>query len=379
MNHLVLDVETTFQKLPKGASSNSPFDNRNKLVATALYHHDKAECVKDPLLGNYVQTRIDQADVIVGFNFKFDYHWLRDAGIDLSKSRIWDCQLAEFLIRNQVGSYPSLDECLAKYGLPLKIDVVKEEYWNKGKNTDEVPWEILSTYTMGDVEKTYQLYLIQKEIMSPAKQRLLRLMCQDLHILAEMEGNGLMFNSTLCEERATEISIKTQAIEAELSSIYPDVPINFNSTHQLSAFLYGGSVKQEAKEQVGFFKGGIKAGQPKYKNIVIEHQLPRVYQPLRGTEMATEGVYSTDEGTLKKLKGKRRNVDLLLELAKLSKLNETYYIGLPALNTTMNWPADMLHGQFNQVTAVTGRLSSSRPNLQNFASELQDIFITRYP
>jgi DNA polymerase I-like protein with 3'-5' exonuclease and polymerase domains len=38
----------------------------------------------------------------------------------------------------------------------------------------------------------------------------------------------------------------------------------------------------------------------------------------------------------------------------------------------------VLHGSFNQTTAATGRLSSSKPNLQNFATELQDIFISRY-
>jgi DNA polymerase-1 len=94
--------------------------------------------------------------------------------------------------------------------------------------------------------------------------------------------------------------------------------------------------------------------------------------------MAKEGNFATDEGTLRKLKGKKGLVDLILELSKLEKLNGTYYNGLVKLRDQMNWEPGLLHGNFNQTTAQTGRLSSSRPNLQNFASELQDIFISKY-
>lgn len=153
---------------------------------------------------------------------------------------------------------------------------------------------------------------------------------------------------------------------------------NFNSNDHLSAFLYGGIVKEDGKEFVGFYKSGEKAGQPKYKNVIIEHQLPRLYTPLKGSEMAKAGNFAVDEGTLRKLKGKRKVLDLVLELAKLEKLNGTYYRGLVKLRNEMHWEPNTLHGQFNQTTAATGRLSSSKPNLQNFASELQDIFISRY-
>jgi DNA polymerase I-like protein with 3'-5' exonuclease and polymerase domains len=137
-------------------------------------------------------------------------------------------------------------------------------------------------------------------------------------------------------------------------------------------------VKEEAKEHIGFFKTGEKKGQPKYKNIVIEHVLPRLYEPLKGSELQKEGFFATDEGTLRKLKGKKETVNLLLELAKLEKLNGTYYKGLVALREKMHWPQGVLHGQFNQCSVSTGRLSSNKPNLQNFASELQDIFISKY-
>jgi DNA polymerase I len=370
---LVLDVETTT------SNKGQPFDQTNKLVCIAAYTDKLKNCYDtSDDSREYVQALVEEADVIVGFNFKFDYHWLRKWGIKLDHKRIWDCQLAEFIYCNQIGALPSLDRCLEKYGLEKKIDVVKLEYWAKGIDTDQIPWDVLSAYAIQDVKQTYELYLIQQTLLSQAKKKLLSLMCQDLHILQEMEWNGLVYDSALCEERATELSKKIETINGELAGIYPDVPINFGSSQQLSAFLYGGTIKQEVKEHVGFFKTGKQVGQPKYANRVIEHQLPRMYTPLKNSEMAKEGIFSTDEGTLKKLKGKKKVVDQLLMLSKMSKLNETYYIGLPKLNAKMNWEPNMLHGQFNQCIAVTGRLSSSAPNLQNFASDLQDIFITRF-
>lgn len=379
MKELLLDVEVNFTKLEKKKSSNLPFDDRNKLVCTAWKFGDKTGCVdteESSLL--HIQSLVDEADLIINFNIKFDIHWLRHWGVDFTGKQIWDCQLAEFVLRNQLGAMPSLDQCLEKYGFPLKLDIVKTEYWDKGLNTDQVPWPILSEYAIGDVERTYMVYQQQRKELTGNKLKLFKLMCQDLLILQEMEWNGLKFDSKLCEERASELSTKITSITHELNGVYPDVPINFGSPEQLSAFLYGGIIKQETKEHVGFYKTGKQAGQPKYQKKIIEHQLPRMYQPLKNSEMEKEGVYSTAEGTLKKLKGRRKMVDKLLELAKLSKLNETYFVGLPLLNKRMNWPHDMIYGQFNQVTAVTGRLSSKSPNLQNFASDLQDIFITRY-
>jgi DNA polymerase I-like protein with 3'-5' exonuclease and polymerase domains len=197
-------------------------------------------------------------------------------------------------------------------------------------------------------------------------------------VLREMEATGLPFDEQLCAERAQEVDARISKIKEQLTAIYPNVPINFGSGDHLSAFLYGGTVKEDGKEHVGFFKTGERKGQPKYKNIVIEHVLPRLYTPLKGSELEKEGMFATDEGTLRKLKGKKSVVNLLLELSKLEKLNGTYYKGLVKLRNEMHWPEGVLHGQFNQTIAGTGRLSSSKPNLQNFASELQDIFVSRY-
>jgi DNA polymerase I-like protein with 3'-5' exonuclease and polymerase domains len=374
MKLLALDTETTIH------NKGHPYDSRNKLVCYSYAHeassgaHLWTEDIKNELVEG-----VNRADLIIGFNFKFDLHWFIKSGVyQLRDKHIWDVQIAEFILSNQTERFPSLNETCERYGLEVKLDVVKTEYWDKGINTDQIPWNILESYATRDAELTLACYHAQRKLMTPAQVRLCHLMCQDMKILQEMEANGIPFDEQLCEQRAMEVDDKISTLKGKLAAIYSSVPINFASNDHLSAFLYGGTVKEEGKEHIGFFKTGAKAGQPKYKNIIIEHKLPRLYEPLKGSAMAKEGNFATDEGTLRKLRGNKNIVNMILELSKLEKLNGTYYNGLVKLRKEMNWSPGMLHGNFNQTTAQTGRLSSSRPNLQNFANELQDIFVSKY-
>lgn len=317
---------------------------------------------------------------MVGFNFKFDFHWLRKSGLYLQNKRIFDTQLAEYVLCHQRKTWISLEETAIKYELGNKIDVVKNDYWSKGINTDEIPWEILSEYAIQDAFLTEKVYQKQLELLNPHQHTLVILDGYDQIILEEMEWNGLPYDDTLCKQRSEEIDKKIYEINNFLSSVYPDIPINFNSGDQLSAFLYGGTIVEEVREHIGFFKTGQKAGQPRYSVSVKEHILPRLVNPLSGSEMKKEGLFSTAEDTLKKLKGPaaRKYVGPLLELSKLDKLNGTYYKGVPNFNTQYHWPKGMIHGSFNQCATATCRLSSSKPNLQNFAADCQDIFVSSY-
>lgn len=373
MKLLALDTETTtFNK-------GHPYDKRNKLVCFSFALQNTRGAVQwDDQAKVDCTEMVLEADRVIGFNFKFDYAWFKKEGIDFGDVEIWDVQLAEFILSNQTNKFPSLNETCIKYGLEVKEDVVKTEYWDKGLDTTDVPWEILSTYATKDADLTLQCYYKQLPLMTPAQIQLCRLQCADLKVLQEMEETGLLFNEELCQTRAKEIDDKISEIESKLASVYPHIPINFGSNDQLSSFLYGGTVDEDTKVFDGYFKSGQKVGQPKYKNETITHQLPRIYTPLRGSEMAKEGKFATDEGTLRKLRGNRKVLDMILELSKLQKLNGTYYRGLVKTREEMNWEVGTLHGNLNQTTAATGRLSSSKPNMQNFATELQDIFISRY-
>ena len=270
-----------------------------------------------------LQQKLNGADVIPTFNGKFDTQWFVKYGLTYDPEKIWDCQLAHFILSRQTHKFPSMDEVAQYYGLPMKPDVIKTEYWAKGINTDAIPWPILEEYAKHDAETTYAIYERQNQELKGKQRVLFLLQCQDLSLLREMEENGLPFDEQLCQVRAEELDEKISELKKELAAIYPNVPINFGSNDHLSAFLYGGTVKEDAKQFVGYFKTGQRAGQPKYQNVVIEHTLPQLYTPLKGSAMKKEGNYAVDEGTLRKLKGKKGVLDKLLELAKLEKLNGT--------------------------------------------------------
>lgn len=370
MKILALDTETTTH------NKGHLHDVRNRLVCTSWASSSgESGCVRGV---EGIQERVSEADLIVGFNWKFDLGWLKYNGIDFRNKPYYDCQLAEFILSRQTWAYPDLDTAaLNRLGMS-KLDVVKLDYWDKGVNTDEIPWEILSEYATKDAELTLALYHAQMPLLTVPKRRLLHQQCMDLEILQEMEWNGLMFDEEKCERKAAEINDQVSEITSKLSRVYSDVPINFNSGDHLSAFLYGGVVKEEVRTIIGHYKTGAKIGEPRYKVEVVEHNLPQLCKPLPGSQLKKEGFYATNEDTLKKLKGAKKYIGWILELAKLDKLNGTYYTGLPKLRREMGWREGVLHGQLNQCVARTSRLSATRPNQQNFASELQDIFISRY-
>ncbi|MCK9478046.1 MAG: DNA polymerase I [Firmicutes bacterium] len=76
----------------------------------------------------------------------------------------------------------------------------------------------------------------------------------------------------------------------------------------------------------------------------------------------TKTGYSTDAGVLEKLKGQHEIIDLLMQFRHIAKLKSTYADGLTAV---INPKTGRIHSSFNQTVTVTGRISSTEPNLQN--------------
>lgn len=372
-----LDVETTTK------NKGNPFTAENKLVCVTIkVGHLPTQCFYSDSF-HIARDLLASVDLAVGFNIKFDIHWLRRE-LGYFPTSVWDCQYAEFLFSDQTWKYPSLQETCEKRGLEGKIDIVKEEYWNKGIDTDQIPREVLTEYAIQDVEQTYEVFKKQIEIFAnekPHQFKLFRLHCNDLLVLAEMEWNGIKYDVQGSLDSAEQIKKQVQYIEQKLSSFEDGVPINWDSRDQVSVFLYGGKIVEELRVPIGVYKTGTKAGQPRYKIMVKEHYIERKVDPLKGTENKKEGYWSTDEAALRSLKCSktvRKAIDWILERAKLQKLNSTYLEGLPNTITEFGWEDNLLHSNLNQCVTVSGRLSSTKPNQQNLNSETKMFCVTRF-
>jgi DNA polymerase-1 len=376
-NPVVLDVETTI------SAKGNPYNQGNKLVTIQLKQGNAEAIVMGADQFHDALPILESASCIIAFNAKFDISWVRRQ-LGFVPTVVWDCQLAEFLFSGQTQKYPSLQQACEKYGLKSKLDIVKTEYWEKGIDTTEIPFEVLAEYGAQDVNVTWQLFQKQVQLFSNEEQqkfKLFRLQCNDLLVLQEMENNGIVYDTEGSLRNADDLERQVQELERKLYEFTSGAPINFDSRDHVSVLLYGGTITEDVRVPVGVYKTGAKVGQPRYKIITNDHQLPRLVEPIKGSELKKEGFFSTDESTLLSVKANKtakKLIEWLLSRSKIMKLKSTYLLGLPKTIDDMGWKYGMLHSNLNQCVASTGRLSSTKPNQQNLPKEAKKFCVSRY-
>lgn len=223
--------------------------------------------------------------------------------------------------------------------------------------------------------------------------KLFKIACLDMLCLVEMERNGILFNTEKAMKYAREIETKQQALYERFRHLVECDVVSISSNDHLSAVIYGGVIIDTIRIPVGVYRTGAKTGQPRYKIEEVLYTLPRLVTPLPKTEtiksqqridkgLETEHtLWEVNEPILRSLKAKGKAKEVLtiiLEYSKLEKLRGTYLEGYTKLIEEMNWEHNMLHTSFNQCVAVTGRLSSSKPNMQNSDKETKRYMTTRY-
>ncbi len=264
----------------------------------------------------------------IAHNAKYDYIVLARHGLAVSPID-FDTMIAEFLVDPASRDLGLKNLALARLGDEMTHI---EELIGSGKHQRsmaEIAIESVAAYAAADAETTLRLLpVMQAELQRVNGGKLMAEVEMPLiPVLAEMEMTGVLLDLPFFKKLSDELTRRMGEIEKQVFESVGKA-FNINSTQQLSDVLF--------------------------------NRL-RLDPPDRGRKTAS-GHYSTSGDILDALSGKHPVVDWVIEHRELSKLKSTYLDALPA---AVDAKTGRVHTSYSQTGAVTGRLSSSNPNLQN--------------
>jgi DNA polymerase-1 len=280
--------------------------------------------VIDALQKPLTDTHIKKA----GHNLKYDFVMLARNGLRATPLT-FDSMIAEWLT-NPTSHNLGLKN-LAWVRLDFRMTEITELIGTGRKQItmDQVPIEKAAPYAAMDAIAVQRLLPgLESELERNSATRLFEEIEMPLvPVIADMEMTGISLDIDFLKHMSAELQKRMDQLE---SGVFDQVgeQFNINSTQQLS-------------------------------NAIFD-RLKLV--PPDGTRRTASGNYSTSAEVLESLSGKHPVIDLLLEYRELSKLKSTY---LDALPEQVNPATGRIHTSYNQAGAVTGRIASSNPNLQN--------------
>jgi DNA polymerase-1 len=280
----------------------------------------------------------------IGQNIKFDLLLLKWYGYEIMGD-LFDTMVAHYVIEPE--GKRSMDQLSAKF-LGYAPVSITELIGKKGKgqgNMRDVEIEKIKEYAGEDADITLQL----KQVFIPKlKEKEVEKVFREVDnplvkILADMEYEGVAIDVDFLKEYSRELEKDARSAEEK---VYKEAGVRFNlsSPKQLGEVLF---------EKLNL--------DPKAKKTKT-------------------GQYATGEDVLQKLAHQNGIVEDILSYRELTKLRSTYVDSLPLL---INRKTGRVHTSYSQAIAVTGRLSSNNPNLQNIpvrtdrGKEIRKAFIPR--
>ena len=182
-------------------------------------------------------------------------------------------------------------------------------------------------YAAEDADVTWRVHQVLRPQLTaePALEALYReIELPVAEVLFRIERNGVLIDAAALTQQSHELGIKMQTLEGEAHALAGQ-PFNLNSPKQLAEILF------------------TRQGLPVVKKT-------------------PSGAPSTDEEVLEKLAEDYPLPKKILDYRSLAKLKNTYTDKLPKM---VERSTGRVHTSFSQAVAVTGRLASSDPNLQN--------------
>ncbi|MDW3208684.1 MAG: DNA polymerase I [Reichenbachiella sp.] len=279
----------------------------------------------------------------IGQNLKYDIQVMKNYGVEV-KGKMFDTMLAHYLIDPE--SRHKMDVLAENYLNYTAIPI--EELIGKGKsqkNMRDILVADVVDYACEDADITLQLKLkLEKEIKERGLEKLLHEVEEPLSVvLADVEYAGVKIDTDVLGEMSkdlNELSVTAQDKIYELAG----QEFNINSPKQMGEILFD--------------------------------QMKLVDKPKK----TKTGQYATGEEILSKLAGEHEIAERILEFREYQKLKSTYVDALPLLISKKD---GLIHTDYRQAVAATGRLSSNNPNLQNIpirtakGREIRKAFVPR--
>ena len=294
---------------------------------------------------NQLKPLFDDEKILwVGQNIKYDLLMLKWYGFEL-KGNLYDTMLAHYVIEPE--GRRSMDLLSSQY-LNYEPVYIDELIGKKGKGQGtmrDVEIEKVKEYAAEDADITLQLKgVFEPLVKSKEVGRVLETAENPLvKVLTDMEFEGVRVDENFLNDYSKELEKEAKIFE---NNVYEQAGVRFNlaSPKQLGEVLFD-KLKLDPKAKK------TKTGQ-----------------------------YATGEDVLIKLSHQNKIVADILGFRQLTKLKSTYVDALPLM---INSKTGRVHTSYAQAVAVTGRLSSNNPNLQNIpirserGREIRKAFIPR--
>ena len=289
------------------------------------HRNGEVQLSRDLVLARLKPWLQSSSDLKVGQNLKYDAHIFANYDITLG-GIAFDTLLESYVLESHL---PHNMDSLAERHLGMKT-IRYEEVCGKGVHQigfDQVDLKIATDYAAEDADITLRLHLelwpqiqaspgllyIYETIEIPA-----------MRVLGIMERNGIRIDSALLAKQGQQVGKRLLELEGEIHKLAGQ-PFNIQSPKQIAEILFG------------------------------QLELPVI-------KKTPSGAPSTDEEVLQKLAEDYPLPARILDYRSLAKLMSTYIEKLPRMADPKT---GRVHTNFSQATAVTGRLASSDPNLQN--------------
>jgi DNA polymerase-1 len=298
------------------------------------------------ILNKFTPVFSDPSKTLIGQNIKYDYHILQNYGIEV-KNKMFDTMVAHFLIMPEMRhGMDLLAESYLGYS-PVSIETLIGKKGKEQLSMRQVPLEQIKEYAGEDADITLQLK--EKFVPELKKNAVEKLFTEVevplIKVLANMEREGIHLDVNCLKEFSGQLQNDITVVEQEIQDL-AGTKFNVSSPKQVGEILFD------------------------YLKITEKPKKTKT------------GQYATGEDVLSKLEKVHPIVSKILDYRELVKLKNTYVDTLPELIRTHT---NHIHTSFNQVVAVTGRLSSDNPNLQNIpirterGRQIRKAFIPRDP